>query len=74
MPISTNLYLDTRNSSKSTDEYPVKLTITKDGHTAYLSTGINVKKTQWKDRRIIGRPDKGRLNDYLANFKLTART
>ena len=73
MPISTNLYLDTKNSSKSTDEYPVKLTITKDGHTAYLSTGINVKKTQWKDRRIIGRPDKGRLNDYLANFKLTAR-
>ena len=27
MPISTNLYLDTRNSSKSIDEYPIKLTI-----------------------------------------------
>lgn len=73
MPISTNLYLDSRNSSKSNQEYPIKLTITKNGRTAYLPTGLNVKKVQWKDKRITGRPDKARLNDYLLNFQQRAR-
>lgn len=73
MPISTNFYLDSRNTSKTIQEYPIKLSITKDGHTAYLSTGINVKKDQWKDRRISGRPDKARLNDFLLNFQQRAR-
>ena len=67
MPISTNLYLDTRFTKEQgkNAEYPIKLSITQGGRTAYLPTGIFVSPLNWKDRRILGRKDKARLNDVL---------
>lgn len=75
MPISTNLYLDTRFTKEQgkNAEYPIKLSITKGGRTAYLPTGIFVSPLNWKDRRIIGRKDKARLNDFLLSFQSRAR-
>lgn len=75
MPISTNLYLDTRFTKEQGEnaEYPIKLSITKGGRTAYLPTGIFVSPLNWKDRRIIGRKDKARLNDFLLSFQSRAR-
>lgn len=75
MPISLSLYLDSR-SPKSLDsesakkkEYPIKVSITKNGSTAFLPTGIKVLPNQWKDKKVVGRPDKVRLNDFLDSFK-----
>ena len=77
MAISINLYLDCRFSKKDNQseeqEFPIKVTITKDEATAYLSTGVKVFSDQWKDRRVIGRKDKARLNDYLDSFKSRVR-
>ena len=77
MAISINLYLDCRFSKKDNQseeqEFPIKVTITKDEATAYLSTGVKVFSDQWKDRHVIGRKDKARLNDYLDSFKSRVR-
>ena len=73
MAISINLYLDNRFAKKidrpEEQEFPIKVTITKDEATAYLPTGVKVLQTQWKDRRVTGRKDKARLNDYLDSLK-----
>lgn len=73
MAISINLYLDNRSAKKSEisdeQEFPVKLTITKDRSTAYLPTGVKVMSDQWKNRKVTGRKDKARLNDFLESFK-----
>ena len=74
MAISINLYLDTRYKRNGQEEFPVKITITKDGSTADLATGINVHSGQWKERRVTGRKDKARINDYLEGLKSRARS
>ena len=77
MAITINLYLDNRFAKRGNQpeeqEYPIKVTITKDGTTAYLPTGLQVIPKQWKDRHVIGRKDKVRLNDYLDSFKSRIR-
>lgn len=71
MAITTNLFLDARASKgKEETEFPIKITITKSGSTAYLPTGIKVLPSQWKDRRIIGRKDKNTLNDFLDSLRV----
>lgn len=89
MPISINYYLDTRAEKKQHSSiqerqresqegndavFPIKLTITKSSRTAYLSTGIFVRKDQWKNKRIIGRSDKVQLNHFLDNYLFNARS
>ncbi|MBQ6254717.1 MAG: phage integrase SAM-like domain-containing protein [Bacteroidales bacterium] len=77
MAISINLYLDSRgsrtNSKSINQEFPIKATITKDGATAYITTGIKVLPIHWKNRKVTGRKDKARLNDYLDSFKSRIR-
>ena len=75
MPISLNFYLDTRTtkSKEKEIELPIKLGITQNRKTAYLSTGIKVLPSQWKDRKVTKRPDKARLNDFLESFKTRVR-
>lgn len=73
MAISINLYLDTRHipvgETESTAEFPVKISITKDGSTSYLPTGVRIKADNWKNGRVTGRPDKARLNTLLQNMQ-----
>ena len=74
MPISISYYLDDRTAKSSLKEgqckeYPIKLAICKNGATAFISSGIKVKSTQWKERRVVNRPDKTTLNDFLDSFK-----
>ena len=75
MAISINLFLDARASKGKPEgtEFPVKITITKDGSTAYLPTGIKVLQTHWKDRKVTGQKDKARLNDFLDSLKNSIR-
>lgn len=77
MAISINLYLDQRFANQvvhpEEQEFPVKVTITKDGATAYLPTGVRILPHHWKDRHVTGRKDKVRLNDYLDSFKSQVR-
>ena len=77
MAITVNLYLDNRFAKRTNQpeelEVPIKITITKDGATAYLPTGLKILPSQWKERHIIGRKDKARLNDYLDSFKSRVR-
>lgn len=80
MAISINLYLDRRGanhqvnslsgSEKRNDkEYPIKISITKDGSTSYLPTGIFVSSGNWKNYKVTGRPDKVILNTLLEKKK-----
>lgn len=74
MAITLNYFLDTRNKKdKKEKEFPVKMTITKRGSTAYLATGITLIPENWKDRRVVGRKDKARLNDFLDSLKNQVR-
>ena len=77
MATTLNFCLDTRavkGTPPGNVEFPIKLTITKNGSTAYLATGIKVLATCWKDRKVTGRQDKGRLNDSLDSLKNRVRT
>lgn len=79
MAISINLYLDRRgarskrasdvNSDSKGKEYPIKISITKGGSTAYLPTGIYLAPVNWKNYKVIGRPDKVKLNTILERKK-----
>lgn len=77
MAISVNLYLDTRTGKGGSTyteqnfahEFPVKIALTKDSSTTYLPTGIKVRSVHWKNRQVVGRPDKMTLNTALANRK-----
>lgn len=79
MAISINLYLDCRGASKNhasvtvpgskSKEYPIKISITKGSSTAYLPTGIYVARENWKNYKVIGRPDKVKLNTILERKK-----
>jgi site-specific recombinase XerD len=76
MAITLNYCLDTRavkGTPPGNVEFPIKLTITKNGSTAYLATGIKVIPSCWKDRKVTGRKDKGQLNDFLDSFKSDVR-
>lgn len=86
MAISLTLYLDIRAAKRNAavaastsencgkvSEFPVKIAITKQSATAYLPTGIKIAPQHWKNRRVIGRKDKGRLNDFLDSFKSRVR-
>lgn len=48
-------------------ECPVKISITKDSSSTYLPTGIKVRTVHWRNRQVVGRPDKIRLNTHLQN-------
>lgn len=75
MPVNTSLYLDTRNKKKnpSQTEFPLKIGITKAHKIAYLGTGIYLKEEQWKESKVIKRPDKTTLNDYLLSLHSKCR-
>jgi len=78
MAISINLYLDTRHTpngqTKETAEYPVKLAITKDSSTAYIPMGIKVGISNWKNGKVVGLPERGRINTQLQNTLSNAMT
>lgn len=75
MAITVSIYLDCRHTSKlqsiSKEEptYPIKIAITKDSSTAYISTGIKLAKSNWKNHKVTGLPDKARLNTHLEGAK-----
>lgn len=74
MAISISFYLDTRYEKQQDGErkeFPIKLRITKNRTTAQLPTGIMVEKEQWKNNRVVGRPDKSILNQTLDNLRNT---
>ena len=58
-------------SDSKTREYPIKISVTKGGSTTYLPTGIYVAPENWKNRKVIGRPDKVKLNTILEKKKST---
>ena len=77
MSISVNLFLDTRDAKTACKknpeirfeavDCPVKISITKDSSTTYLPTGIKVRPVHWRNRQVVGRSDKVRLNIHLQN-------
>ena len=74
MAITLNYFLDARNKKDNGEkEFPVKMTITRRGSTAYLATGITLRPENWKDRKVTGRKDKARLNDFLESLKNQVR-
>ena len=68
--MTTRLYLDRRAVAGGPS--PVKISLSSKGRTVYLPTGIRVLPEQWDERgqRIVGHPQKGRLNSLLAQRKL----
>lgn len=50
-------------------EYPIKISITKGSSTAYIPTGISVAPNNWKNHKVIGRPDKTKINTLLEKKK-----
>lgn len=62
-----NIYLDTR-ATPAGALAPLKISINKQGKTAYLSTGIKVLPSQWHapSRQIVNHPNKIALNALLS--------
>ena len=67
---TTKLYLDTRGVNEC-EEAPIKIGLTKHGHTSYYSLNIKVEKSQWdaKTGRVINHPNKMKLNSVIQNKK-----
>lgn len=68
---TTKLYLDTRGI-EGNEPAPLKICITKHGHSAYLGIDIKIQPSQWDARgqKVIDVPNKRMLNSYIANKKL----
>lgn len=69
--ITVRLYLDSRASGDR--PAPVKVSITKRGDTAYISTGVRVLPSQWDKagQRVIGHPQAKQFNGFLLRFRLS---
>lgn len=68
---TTKFYLDTRGI-KDNNPAPLKVSITKHGHAAYISLDIRIQKSQWdnKAQRVIDAPNKKVLNTYINSKKI----
>jgi len=72
--MTTRFYLDRRGAAGR--PAPVKISISSKGFTAYIPTNIRVLPSQWDNRgqRIVGHPQKARLNNLLVRRKLDVDT
>lgn len=72
MAVTIHIYLDKR-SSKRGDEAPLKISINKQGSSAYINLGVKILPTQWdtSKERIKNRPDKANLQSYIDTQKST---
>lgn len=64
--VSTKFYLDTRYGDK---EFPIKISISYNGKTALLATGIKVAKGQWNGKEVIKHPNAMMLNATIGGMK-----
>lgn len=65
------LMMDTRRENAD-GRYPVRIAISKNGSTVYISSGIFLSKEEWieKDQRVIKHSNKNLLNQRLRNTLL----
>lgn len=68
---TTKLYLDIRGVGVESPA-PLKVCITKHGHSAYIGLDVRLLRTQWdsKTQRVIEAPNKRLLNTYINNRKV----
>ena len=77
----TKFYLDIRKrrsilvtEDEENELYPVKIAINHGGSSAYIGTGLSVKKSQWVSKpspgRVTGGPNSAKINILLAEKKL----
>ena len=69
---TTNFYLDAR-AVKRGEPAPLKVSITKNGRTSYLSLDIRILPSQWdRDKcKVKDHPNKNALNSYIQSRKQT---
>lgn len=69
--ITTSFYLDTR-AVKPGAEAPLKISVTKDGSTAYIKLGLSIVPKCWNKelKKVVSHPRKTFLNTYLQQKKL----
>ena len=67
--IRIKAYLDVRSPDRE-GRCPLKVAISKKGHTAYLPTGIRIKKEEWNGAKIVRTPNADLLNMRLADIRL----
>lgn len=69
--VTTKLWLDTR-SPNADSKFPLKLCITTQGKSSYISMGVRLLPEQWDKARlkVIDHPNKKHLNSYIENRKI----
>jgi integrase len=63
--ITTSIILDHRNRKDGNDERPLEVRVTIDRKAYYISTGIRVRKSEWKAGMIVNRPNAPELMKRL---------
>ena len=61
---NNRIYFDIRRPNKK-DEYPLRVVITRNGTSAMMSLGINLKKDQWDGGQVINHPEAKILNSAI---------
>ena len=64
--ITTNIIFDRKKQSKALGVGTLEVRITAERRSYYISTGIRVRKSEWKAGQIVNRPDSSTLNERLA--------
>ena len=64
--ITTNIVFDRKKQSKALGVGTLEVRITAERRSYYISTGIRVRKSEWKAGQIVNRPDSSTLNERLA--------
>ena len=64
--ITINTVFDHRNRTQRGKPGSIEMRITHNRRSQYISTGIRVKASEYRDGRIINRPDSDILNERLS--------
>ena len=63
--MTTNIVYDHRNRTKPGMEGPLEVRVVIDRHPYYISTGIKVRRSEWKQGIIVDRVNAPELNERL---------
>lgn len=72
--ITTKLIFDWKNRTTSNNIGPVDLRVTADRKTIYIATGVKVRRSEFRNERVVAHKDADALNTILESFQRQVMT
>lgn len=72
--ITTKLIFDWKNRTTANNIGPVDLRVTADRKTTYIATGVKVRRSEFRNERVVAHKDADALNTILESFQRQVMT